>query len=125
MVMLKKSILVQLQQVIVKEYLLKVSIYNYLTEPNYDKEHIKAERNEVGSPLRILDPNGYWNSTLRWPKYIDSIQNANNNNTNVTHFAPKSDKSREVKYTYGYKTGGDFSINRGGLTGNITKESNY
>lgn len=35
------------------------------------------------------------------------------------------DESREVKYTYGYKTGGDFSINRGGLTGNITKESNY
>lgn len=49
-----------------------------------------------------------------------------NNNTNVTDFAPKNqDESREVKYTYGYKTGGDFSINRGGLTGNITKESNY
>ncbi len=74
--------------------------------------------------MRILDPNGYWNSTLRWPgSYSVSIQNVDdNNNTNVTDFAPKNqDESREVKYTYGYKTGGDFSINRGGLTGNITK----
>ncbi|HDA1270835.1 TPA: leukocidin/hemolysin toxin family protein [Staphylococcus aureus] len=76
----------------------------------------------------LTEPNGYWNSTLRWPgSYSVSIQNVDdNNNTNVTDFAPKNqDESREVKYTYGYKTGGDFSINRGGLTGNITKESNY
>ncbi|MBE5676870.1 leukocidin/hemolysin toxin family protein [Staphylococcus sp. SS87] len=103
--------------------------FNFLTEPNYDKEtvFIKA-KGTIGSGLRILDPNGYWNSTLRWPgAYSVSIQNVdNNNNTNVTDFAPKNqDESREVKYTYGYKTGGDFSINRGGLTGNITKESNY
>ena len=75
--------------------------------------------------MKILNPNGYWNSTLRWPgSYSVSIQNVddNNNSTNVTDFAPKNqDESREVKYTYGYKTGGDFSINRGGLTGNITK----
>lgn len=103
--------------------------FNFLTEPNYDKEtvFIKA-KGTIGSGLRILDPNGYWNSTLRWPgSYSVSIQNVDdNNNTNVTDFAPKNqDESREVKYTYGYKTGGDFSINRGGLTGNITKESNY
>ncbi|MBE5661230.1 leukocidin/hemolysin toxin family protein [Staphylococcus sp. SS251] len=103
--------------------------FNFLTESNYDKEtvFIKA-KGTIGSGLRILDPNGYWNSTLRWPgAYSVSIQNVdNNNNTNVTDFAPKNqDESREVKYTYGYKTGGDFSINRGGLTGNITKESNY
>ncbi|SCT08194.1 bi-component leukocidin LukGH subunit G [Staphylococcus aureus] len=103
--------------------------FNFLTEPNYDKEtvFIKA-KGKIGSGLRILDPNGYWNSTLRWPgSYSVSIQNVDdNNNTNVTDFAPKNqDESREVKYTYGYKTGGDFSINRGGLTGNITKESNY
>ena len=79
--------------------------------------------------MKILNPNGYWNSTLRWPgSYSVSIQNVddNNNSTYVTDFAPKNqDESREVKYTYGYKTGGDFSINRGGLTGNITKEKNY
>ncbi|WP_407807946.1 bi-component leukocidin LukGH subunit G [Staphylococcus aureus] len=103
--------------------------FNFLTEPNYDIEtvFIKA-KGTIGSGLRILDPNGYWNSTLRWPgSYSVSIQNVDdNNNTNVTDFAPKNqDESREVKYTYGYKTVGDFSINRGGLTGNITKESNY
>ncbi|HFV7357560.1 TPA: leukocidin/hemolysin toxin family protein [Staphylococcus aureus] len=104
--------------------------FNFLTEPNYDKEtvFIKA-KGTIGSGLKILNPNGYWNSTLRWPgSYSVSIQNVddNNNSTNVTDFAPKNqDESREVKYTYGYKTGGDFSINRGGLTGNITKEKNY
>lgn len=103
--------------------------FNFLTEPNYDKEtvFIKA-KGTIGSGLKILEPNGYWSSTLRWPgSYSVSIQNVDDNkNTEVTDFAPKNqDESRDVKYTYGYKTGGDFSINRGGLTGNITKESNY
>ncbi len=41
--------------------------FNFLTEPNYDKEtvFIKA-KGTIGSGLN-LDPNGYWNSTLRWP----------------------------------------------------------
>ncbi|MCS5347909.1 leukocidin/hemolysin toxin family protein [Staphylococcus aureus] len=103
--------------------------FNFLTEPNYDKEtvFIKA-KGTIGSGLKIIEPNGYWNSTLRWPgSYSVSIQNVDdNNNTNVTDFAPKNqDESREVKYTYGYKTGGDFTISPGGLSGNITKESNY
>ncbi|MDI6926954.1 leukocidin family pore-forming toxin, partial [Escherichia coli] len=73
----------------------------------------------VGSEMCIRDRPG---------SYSVSIQNVddNNNSTYVADFAPKNqDESREVKYTYGYKTGGDFSINRGGLTGNITKEKNY
>ncbi|WFO06881.2 leukocidin/hemolysin toxin family protein [Staphylococcus aureus] len=103
--------------------------FNFLTEPNYNKEtvFIKA-KGTIGSGLKILEPNGYWNSTLRWPgSYSVSIQNVDNNkNTEVVDFAPKNqDESREVKYTYGYKTGGDFTIQSGGLSGNITKESNY
>lgn len=103
--------------------------FNFLTEPNYNKEtvFIKA-KGTIGSGLKILEPNGYWNSTLRWPgSYSVSIQNVDDNkNTEVVDFAPKNqDESREVKYTYGYKTGGDFTIQSGGLSGNITKESNY
>ncbi len=47
--------------------------FNFLTEPNYDKEtvFIKA-KGTIGSGLRILDPNGYWNSTLR--SGLDLIQ---------------------------------------------------
>ena len=49
--------------------------------------------------MKILNPNGYWNSTLRWPgSYSVSIQNVddNNNSTYVTDFAPKNqDESRE------------------------------
>lgn len=48
--------------------------FNFLTEPNYDKEtvFIKA-KGTIGSGLRILEPNGYWNSTLRWPALIQSL----------------------------------------------------
>lgn len=67
--------------------------FNFLTEPNYDKEtvFIKA-KGTIGSGLKILDPNGYWNSTLRWPgSYSVSIQNVDDNtNTKVTDFAPKN-----------------------------------
>ncbi|HDJ7805939.1 TPA: leukocidin/hemolysin toxin family protein [Staphylococcus aureus] len=103
--------------------------FNFLTEPNYNKETVFIKvKGTIGSGLKILEPNGYWNSTLRWPgSYSVSIQNVDNNkNTEVVDFAPKNqDESREVKYTYGYKTGGDFTIQSGGLSGNITKESNY
>ena len=64
--------------------------FNFLTEPNYDKEtvFIKA-KGTIGSGLRILDPNGYWNSTLRWPgSYSVSIQNVDdNNNTKESNYS--------------------------------------
>ena len=92
-----KCIHVQLQQVIVKNITQSLQ-FNFLTEPNYDKEtvFIKA-KGTIGSGLRILDPNGYWNSTLRWPgSYSVSIQNVDdNNNTNVTDFAPKIRMNQE------------------------------
>ncbi|MGT2610467.1 leukocidin family pore-forming toxin [Staphylococcus aureus] len=67
--------------------------FNFLTEPNYDKEtvFIKA-KGTIGSGLRILDPNGYWNSTLRWPGSY-SVQFKMLMTTiirNVTDFAPKN-----------------------------------
>ncbi|SUK09186.1 leukocidin/hemolysin toxin family protein [Staphylococcus aureus] len=103
--------------------------FNFLNEPNYDKEtlFIKA-KGTISSGLEILYPNGYWSSTLRWPgSYSVSIQNVDDNtNTKVTDFAPKNqDETRDVKYTYGYKTGGNFTINQNGLSGNITQEYNY
>lgn len=83
---------------IVKKNITQSLQFNFLTEPNYDKEtvFIKA-KGTIGSGLRILDPNGYWNSTLRWPgSYSVSIQNVDdNNNTNVTDFAPKIRMNQE------------------------------
>ena len=58
---------------------------------------IKA-KGTIGSGLKILNPNGYWNSTLRWPgSYSVSIQNVddNNNSTYVTDFAPKIKMNQE------------------------------
>ncbi|MDN8994293.1 leukocidin family pore-forming toxin, partial [Staphylococcus aureus] len=62
----------------------------FLTETNYDKETVFIKANvSIGSCLRILDPYGYWYSTLIWPgSYSVSIHNVDDyNNTNVTDFA--------------------------------------